>query len=580
MVGQQRKIIEINGDNEKIILPIVKFPPFRLRSAMIEKDPVVWVHLLETYNKYMHFLLRENKLNEIDEKTYLDLCGLVKSYLHELSDEEGKLLSLGMNAEVIQQLKLLRAFMFNLIQRKGLLGLNATPGMTWDFVRLYVRDNVSTVQSLVVGNVQQESSPQTTQISHVFQVHKRLRELVESEKFTRVDLKALESLLANDEGNRELFADSFLTVKWMEGLEDWFAQGASKNNDLARNLAVLSYLSASETRIAAAAAECHIRSAKDLAQYPLFGCIVTCEAFRLRKPLSYRLSFIPEDSPLTDFSAGIELVKEVFPALADDLVRRLLEKHEGKVELVINDLFENPSLARESENMQAKDASDTVFQEDLKPEEQISKDSAMKQDGAVPDEARNRLLTRTLKLLYKADEDERDDTYDEADVQHKTSEDAEGSNVKMVSETDKIEGRLWNLLKENKNLFERSARGSKARKGIKQEISWSDEQIEGWARMIERSPQRAQILEDKYTFRGNFRSGKKSFNQKRYDQTVEQTPGEPSDRQMTPKVASPARPNNKEQQRRQNARNEKNKANRANHNRKNARDKKTAKATV
>ncbi len=66
-------------------------------------------------------------------------------------------------------------------------------------------------------------------------------------------------------------------------------------------------------------------------------------------------------------------------------------------------------------------------------------------------------------------------------------------------------------MKQDKSLFERNKRGSSSRKKIRQQTNWSDEQIEGWARMLERSPQRARLLEDKYMFRGNVKSGKTSY---------------------------------------------------------------------
>lgn len=125
---------------------------------------------------------------------------------------------------------------------------------------------------------------------------------------------------------------------------------------------------------------------------------------------------------------------------------------------------------------------------------------------------------------------------------------------------------------------------------MKKETNWSDEQIEGWSRMIEKSPKRAQLLEEKYIFKGNVRQAKKTFTKAREDKegfdhhVVDSTVNSPntnsnndSGREKTPTTKEPL---TKEQQKRKNARNEKLKSSRANHNRKAGHDKKLAKSGV
>lgn len=119
----------------------------------------------------------------------------------------------------------------------------------------------------------------------------------------------------------------------------------------------------------------------------------------------------------------------------------------------------------------------------------------------------------------------KNDTYDEADVNRSDpskriglQEDEESYDTKDDSNEVRqdhnyhiVEAYLWNLLKEDPKLFERSKRGTKVRKTMKEMTSWSDEKIEGWCRMLERSPTRARLLEKKFMFKGNSKTGKTSY---------------------------------------------------------------------
>lgn len=183
--------------------------------------------------------------------------------------------------------------------------------------------------------------------------------------------------------------------------------------------------------------------------------------------------------------------------------------------------------------------------------------------------------------MYQADEDEKDDTYDEAEVQRDATEEL---GVKEKSDHgeklyEKIESQLWELLKLNKQLFDRSSRNTKARKDLKASTSWSDEQIEGWARMLERSPRRAQLLEEKYMFKGNQRSGKRAFVQNKQTsssgQSKEEAKSNNGERNTPVTSKQPASSVGKK---RQNARKEKNKSVKGNHNRKSGHDKKMSRA--
>lgn len=113
---------------------------------------------------------------------------------------------------------------------------------------------------------------------------------------------------------------------------------------------------------------------------------------------------------------------------------------------------------------------------------------------------------------FDSDDDERDDTYDIADV---------GGTVDSTLDTDvrprpergpdqnPHEESLFRAWKDNPELFARDSttRVSKVRQDLKRETGMSDEQIEGWAIMLKKDSKLRDRLDRKYaatsTFRGN-----------------------------------------------------------------------------
>ncbi|SCU84017.1 LAME_0C07822g1_1 [Lachancea meyersii CBS 8951] len=585
--GSRQKILEINGC-DKISLPFVKFPPFKLRAAMVEKDPVIWLHLLETYNQYFAYLMCEGRLELLDDSTYENMCLFVRQYLRELSDEEGKLLSLGMNNDVQEQLQLLRRWILALVKDCGLLHLQISCDTLWDFVKLYARDNPATVRSLVQGTLKPKINTQKAHLNRTYQLHQHLKQLVDNSRFSRVDLKALESLLSDKERKRaNSFANQFLTAKWAETLESWFKQDSKFIIANAKNLGILTYVCASENRIVEVMSELNVNTLETLQLYPLMASLLLNNS-SARHPTGLRskLPFLRpllenkiEARSLTIKSEDVLIISELFPSLTQGQIVKRLQVFHGNVDRTIESLFDDPLEAEEELTYGApvpstvKDLKTTEFQSELKKSDRVSKETVSVDH--VPDEVRNKTLTRALSLLYQADEDEKDDTYDDAEAQPMAVPD-EGSKSNSESSYEKAEGYLWELLKDNKTLFERSGRGSKTRKDMKFTTSWSDEQIEGWARMLERSPKRAQVLEEKYMFKGNVRTGKRAFVQNRNGSGDDRNNSHVSkdDQKTQPRRALANGPGNKP---RQNAKKEKNKASRANHNRKTGHDKKMSK---
>lgn len=147
--------------------------------------------------------------------------------------------------------------------------------------------------------------------------------------------------------------------------------------------------------------------------------------------------------------------------------------------------------------------------------------------------ASKKSLENTLERIYNAVEeegDEYDDTYDDVEMTKSlgnnknktvglgnddetpgastplsssaTTQGTSGPSTTQDGSIDRIEQLLWSHYERQPTEFLRSARKSRARKDLIAATSWSDEQIEGWARMLERQPKRKQMLADKFMFGG------------------------------------------------------------------------------
>lgn len=118
--------------------------------------------------------------------------------------------------------------------------------------------------------------------------------------------------------------------------------------------------------------------------------------------------------------------------------------------------------------------------------------------------AANKAAIISALATFDSDDDERDDTYDVADVGGtidtvpETDADAEARNSRAASSED-LDMSLFRAYKSNPGLFARDAatRRSQPRISLKGETGMTDEAIEGWAVMLNRDPKRLSKLEDK-----------------------------------------------------------------------------------
>ncbi|KAK0384491.1 hypothetical protein NLU13_8577 [Sarocladium strictum] len=101
---------------------------------------------------------------------------------------------------------------------------------------------------------------------------------------------------------------------------------------------------------------------------------------------------------------------------------------------------------------------------------------------------------------FDSDDDERDDTYDAADV----GGTVDSANQEADAMRDGNEEILFRAYQTNPRVFARDAeiRRSAQRTKLKQETDMTDEALEGWAVMLQRSPHQLRKLEEKFAFKG------------------------------------------------------------------------------
>ena len=517
-----------------------------------------------------------------------------------------------------EQLRSLKGWIFILIKKCGLLHLQIFGDSLWDLIKIYVKLDPDSIRNLIDGTLKPQINTQRVQLDKTYQVQQHLRQLIESGKFKRIDLRCVEDLLAAKSIEQNKFAENFFTANWIEILEALWAKGQGRAHKDARELIIISLFSVSADHILGITKELGISNFETLALYPLLGTMLINEGIHKRLPdLKSKLLFLnlgalsmddkdnmnyPTSASTQIDEAHLSSLMELFPQFSKYQLSQALLAYDNNIELVTNKIFEDPTIIqgfpkepKKKEMEQALDENNASSTDELNildriPSSKEKLDKKVISEG-VPDELRNKTLTRALKLLYEADEDERDDTYDEADVSRTDlskkigfqddENDEIDDDAKEKQQGDKysaVESYLWNLLKEDPTLFERSKRGTKVRKTIKEKTSWSDEKIEGWSRMLERSPTRARLLEKKFMFKGNNRTGKTSYVHNRDSKNDEISTKEQTKHNALDNNNKKQEPQSAEKKKRQHANNEKKKGVKANHNRKKGHDKKLARA--
>ncbi|KAI7886336.1 hypothetical protein K492DRAFT_233608 [Lichtheimia hyalospora FSU 10163] len=328
---------------------------------------------------------------------------------------------------------------------------------------------------------------------------------------------------------------------------------------------------------------------------------------RERKLLSTVSSI--SDQPSVEEIAKISQIQDLFPDLGQGFIKACLLEYNDDVETVIMQLLEDnlpPKLAEMDRSLvdlpvevidQQPDTTKksilasrrNIFDNDEfdllsgNAKVDISKmhigkksrgttESLLDDKSFIQEEKAN-----VIQRVYDMYDDEYDDTYDGINEAPGTAEmdDEDDSAVDKVKGSKKkqpaaqdpgvvFESTLIHTYVDNRDVFNRSSavRRSKARAELRKVTGMSDEQLEGWAIMLDRSPRRQRIL-DKYML---------------FDGQQEKVDGkslkETQQKQVQEKRAAA------QDETKQRAYKDKNKARFGNHNRKRGHDKKMQKAGV
>jgi activating signal cointegrator complex subunit 2 len=134
------------------------------------------------------------------------------------------------------------------------------------------------------------------------------------------------------------------------------------------------------------------------------------------------------------------------------------------------------------------------------------KNAKLTADALLEDRSNAPAKSAILAALaaFDSDDDERDDTYDEADVggtvdaARPDGEESRDTDLGNQGENEEALFRAWRM---DRAVFERSSdvRRSSARAALKSETGMQDEAIEGWAVMLSRDPRRLKRLEARYS---------------------------------------------------------------------------------
>ncbi|KAL9104344.1 MAG: hypothetical protein Q9163_000690 [Psora crenata] len=241
----------------------------------------------------------------------------------------------------------------------------------------------------------------------------------------------------------------------------------------------------------------------------------------------------------------ITQIQDLFPDLGPGFVVKLLDHYNDDTEQITADLLEDnlPQHLRDadrtellpSKSQPSHDTNRARFQ-DLAPDptprlppprrniyddddfDRLAIDASKLHIGRKnPDLTADELLATNKSTSHKAailsalaafdsDDDERDDTYDVADVGgtvDTTSADPDADAVADIKH-DKGEHALFTAFRTSQAVFDRSAetRRSRQRLALKTETGMTDEAIEGWAVMARRDPKRLQRLERMHELSG------------------------------------------------------------------------------
>ncbi|EPZ33408.1 hypothetical protein O9G_003911 [Rozella allomycis CSF55] len=159
----------------------------------------------------------------------------------------------------------------------------------------------------------------------------------------------------------------------------------------------------------------------------------------------------------------ISEITEIFPDLGDGFVEKCLEAYNWNSSVVIDKLLTNTLD-------QHLDQLDRNLQRTLKMNHQ-KKEGLF---GEIDDSVKHSVL----KFAFEEEQNEQTD------------------NDVNTHSFDEVEMKALAAYNANGNIFHRNFRKTKERENLKSQLGWTDEQIEGWATMLNRNPRKDDILQE------------------------------------------------------------------------------------
>lgn len=497
-------------------IPIPAYPPFTLRSSLIDKDPVIWVHLLEAYITLFHHLVSSGEnFTHLTVKSKQQLYEFFKKYLHETYDEENKIFSLGaINTDITKNEAFLKQIVFYTIKLYSILKLNLVNELIWDFIGIYVSNNASTVRGLVDGSFKSKynDNKKSGNISSIGSVQNHLQKKLLNGDFSGKDKTILLNLLgqclsskttinlSNSTKKTEVsnkksieFAEKFVNKEWIEILEKAFANGRGIRAELAKELMVILLISLPSDRIVRLVKNMGITKPSDMTKSVLFCSIITSEEFgELIAGIDEKLSFLTvglvQGSQVSVSQENIDNLVSIFPDLGIERARIVLNDNNDDVEHVINMLLENPSLIDKIEPPKptpppTKATSPANTNSDRFSKEKYLVIKLKKSQNIKVNSLDEKLKQATIDLAMNSLAEQEEEDVEIYGQFEKFFE--EKMNGKTLGPPKSNEEYLYAVYQnEGMGPFLPESRNKTLRGHLKEHTGWSDNLIEDWGRML------------------------------------------------------------------------------------------------
>lgn len=240
-----------------------------------------------------------------------------------------------------------------------------------------------------------------------------------------------------------------------------------------------------------------------------------------------------EDAVHIHKTAQVSQIHELFPSLSTTYILKALDFYGDDAEASIAALLEPDTLPSHLQDQNIPDSEQYtgISAPDLEPRStpntvperrgpigdefdrlEISSKQIWRGKKAVTDEpvtldghAKSKAAILSALAAFDSDDDERDDTYDIADIGGAVDNTID-SDERRQAATDPHEGSLYASWKSNPEIFARDSktRASNIRQQLKRETGLADEQLEGWAIMLTKDKKMQDRLADKYSSAASF----------------------------------------------------------------------------